>query len=104
MPFTKREELVSAREESECPYDPFMVVEYTPDLNVGEIAKTLRPTTQEEDTVPKPCLSLSKDRNLRRTLVPAKLKEHTRIHTGQDHNQIPIPRGKGGKEGGGGRI
>ena len=71
-----------------CPYRTFMVMEYSPDLDVRSIKKALKPRT-EETLVPKPCLSLKKAKNLGRLLVRAKLKGTSTPEKQTDKITIP---------------
>ena len=74
VPFSNRQQVLGDREGTPCPFETFLVVDYTPDLNVKELSKIIKPTTAEEQWVPRPCLSLRKTKDLGRTLVRAKLK------------------------------
>jgi len=76
VPFTKRQELINDREMETNPYDTFLVLPYTPDMNVRQLHAIIRPT-EEEGGVPKPCLSLKRTKNLANRIVRAKLKETT---------------------------
>ena len=51
------------------------MVDYTPDLDVRGLKNLPRPTIEEEEWVPKPCLSLKKTKDLGKTLIRAKLRE-----------------------------
>ena len=72
--FKDRLPLLDKERDTECPYDTFLVTTYTPDLNVPALRNILKPTEDEKEHVPKPCLSLKKAKSLRKILVRAKLK------------------------------
>lgn len=74
VPFSKRQTLLS-KTKPPCPYDTFLVTEFTTDLDVKTLKSTLKLRPEEEDFVPKPCLSLKKTKNFRKILVKAKLRE-----------------------------
>ena len=73
VPFSNRQQVLTDKEGSPCPFETFLVVNYTPDLNVSELGKIIKPTTEEEQWIPRPCLSLRKTKDLGKTLVRAKL-------------------------------
>ena len=73
VPFSNRKEILSIKTKQPCKHETFLVLNYTPDLDTREIQKIIRPTETEEETVPKPCLSLRKTKNLATKLVRAKL-------------------------------
>jgi len=75
VPFSKRQEILHKPERPPCPYETFLVMDYTPDLDLPKLRSLLKPTEAEEAHVPKPCLSLRKTSNLSKTLVRAKLKQ-----------------------------
>ena len=76
VPFQNRRELFQQNKENRAtPYDTFMKVSYTPNLNTTSLRKILKPKGQEINQVPNPCLSLSKTDNLAKKLVRAKLKQ-----------------------------
>ena len=75
VPYSSRQQALSDKQETLCPYQTFLVVDYTPDLDVRGLKNLLRPTVEEEEWVPKPCLSLKKTKDLGKTLVRAKLRE-----------------------------
>ena len=74
VPYSARPEIIKSREKEPCKYETFLVTEYTPDLNVRQIKKTIKPTHEEEEYIPAPCLSLKKSKTLSKKLVRAKLK------------------------------
>ena len=74
VPYSSRQQALNDKQDELCPYHTFLVVDYTPDLDVRGLNSLLRPTTEEEPWVPKPCLSLRKTKDLGKTLVRAKLK------------------------------
>ena len=74
VPYAYRQQALCDNQAVPCPYQTFLVVEYTPDLDVRGINTIIRPTTEEEEWVPKPCLSLKKTNDLGKSLVRAKLK------------------------------
>ena len=63
VPFTNRPTVLhNSIASAKCPYDSFLVLEYTQDLNITEIQSILKPTAEEEEHVPVPCLSLRKSK------------------------------------------
>ena len=74
VPYSNRQQVLADRADTPCPFETFLVVDYTPDLNVRELNKIIKPTTEEQQWIPRPCLSLRKTKDLGRTLVRAKLK------------------------------
>ena len=72
VPYSARPELIKPREKEPCQYQTFLVTEYTPDLNIRKIKKTIKPT--HEKYIPAPCLSLKKSKTLSKKLVKAMLK------------------------------
>jgi len=80
VPFAKRAETLQTKEATPQEYETFFVTEYTPDLNTHQIKQLLKPTSLEEHQIPKACLSLKKAKNLRQTLVRAKLKDTSPIN------------------------
>ncbi len=77
VPFHLRPQSLTPKPKSLCPYDTFLVIEYTPDTNITQLRKTLKPTETEIEQVPTPCLSLKKQKTIGKTLVKAKLKNKT---------------------------
>lgn len=77
VPFSNRPTIVQQTEKKPCPYDTFLVMKYTPDLDINKIRSIIRPTLTEENHVPKPCLSLKKSNTIGKRLVRAKLKYAT---------------------------
>lgn len=75
VPYSKRQEILHKPESPPCPYETFLVTQYTPDLDVTKLHSIIKPTKEEEDHVPKPCLSLQKTRNLSSIIVRAKLEQ-----------------------------
>ena len=55
-------------------HDTFLILNYTPDLDTRNIRTTIKATPEEEEFVPKACLSLKKTKCLGKYLVRAKLK------------------------------
>ena len=82
VPFLDRARILNKRMVDRQPindrqiYDTFFKVNYTPDLDTRSLRQIIKPTTQEEGNVPKPCLCLSKTDNLAKILVRAKLKNY----------------------------
>ena len=72
VPFSNRESILNKDSQDQCPFDTFLVVKYTPDLDITKVRSALRP--DEEEPVPKPCLSLKKSRSIKQSIVRAKLK------------------------------
>ena len=64
VPFHKRESLLTQANKEPCPYETFLVVKYTPDLDVKQIQSILKPDELEKDKIPKPCLSCKKAKSL----------------------------------------
>lgn len=73
VPFTNRTSLLTKAKGNRQTYDTFLSVSYTPDLNVKTLKKILKP---EDKRIPNPRLSLTKEDNLGKTLVRAKLKQY----------------------------
>ena len=74
VPYSFRQQALGDKQNAPCPYQTFLVIDYTPDLDVRKLNTILKPTTEEEEWVPKPCLSLRKTKDLGKILVRAKLK------------------------------
>ncbi len=55
-----RPNIITQKEREQCPYNTFLVTEYTPDLDVKKLKSIIRPNPTEEGHVPRPCLSLKK--------------------------------------------
>ena len=72
--YTQRKNILDPKQKPPCPYDTFLVLEYTPDIDANEIRTILKPTTTEEQHVPRPCLSLKRSQSINKKLVRAKLK------------------------------
>lgn len=90
VPFSLRQLILDSHNKDQCIYDTFMVMEYTPDLNINFIRNSIRPQASEEEHVPKPCLSLKRSKNLRQTLVRAKLKGCSDPIQSEDRITIPV--------------
>ncbi len=73
VPFEKRTQILQGKQKENSPYDTFLVMPYTPDLDLKSLKQSLKPQ-EEECEIPKPCLSLKKTKNLRDKLVRAKIK------------------------------
>ncbi len=69
MPHSERTNTLNNTKQSESNYETFLVLEYTQDLDIGTLRSILRPRPEEEQHIPKPCLSLH--------LVRAKIKNCT---------------------------
>lgn len=74
VPFENRATILKPKEKEKCPYDTFLVMPFTPDINLKALKQTLRPNEDQETCIPKPCLSLKKTKNLSNILVRAKVK------------------------------
>ncbi len=74
-----RPNIITQKDKEQCPYDTFLVTEYTPDLDVKKLKSIIRPNPTEEGHVPRPCLSLKKTRTLGNTLVRAKVKGQPKL-------------------------
>ena len=74
VPYTNRQKVLEQKTKGDCPYDTFLVTEYTPDLNISRLRAILKPSQEEEQHIPKTCLSLKKTKTIGRTIVRAKLK------------------------------
>ncbi len=74
-----RPNIITQKEREQCPYDTFLVTEYTPDLDVKKLKSIIRPNPTEEGHVPRPCLSLKKTKTLGNTLVRAKVKGQPKL-------------------------
>ena len=77
VPYLNRQQILMQSDRDPCPFDTFLVIEYTPDLNISSIKDKLRLTDEEKDHVPTPCLSMKIPKNLGKVLVRAKLKNCT---------------------------
>ena len=75
VPFELRDKILENQVKNPCPYDTYLVLQYTPDLDIKQLQEIVKPTTTEENHVPKPCLSLKKSKCLGKQLVRAKLKQ-----------------------------
>ena len=75
VPFSHRTHAIEDKERDSCPYDTFFVIKHTADLDAEHLRKILKPDPSEEEMVPKPCLSLRRDKNLGDRIVRAKLKD-----------------------------
>ena len=75
VPFESRPQTLEKKEKSSQKYDTFLVVEYTPDLDIKQLRQTLKPNQSDEKQVPTPCLSLKRPKNLSQKLVRAKLRQ-----------------------------
>ncbi len=73
VPFEKRREILLGKSKEDCPYDTFLIMEYTPDLDIKTIRESLK-LSENDESIPKPCLSLKKTKNIRKKLVRAKVK------------------------------
>lgn len=74
VPYSSRPNILLQKDREPCPYDTFLVLPYTQDLDLPTIKSKLRLTETETDHVPTPCLSLKKTANIAKYLVRAKLK------------------------------
>ena len=85
VPYSARPEIINSREKEPCKY--VLVTQYTPDINVRKIKKTIK--TTHEEYIPIPSLSLKKSMTLSKKFVKAKLKNvHDPI---QSMEPITIP-------------
>jgi len=75
VPYSSRCNILLQKDKEPCPYDTFLVLPYTQDLDLRNIKSNLRLTETETDVVPTPCLSLTKTKNVAKHLVRAKLKD-----------------------------
>ena len=76
VPFENRTKLLKGEKEDRQEYDTFLKVNYTPDLDTKSLRKIIKPTNTEVGEVPTPCLSLTKNDNIKKRLVRAKLKQY----------------------------
>jgi len=90
VPYTNRDKILSQTEKEACPFDTFLVLEYTPDLDLKTIRSNLKLSEQEKTDVPVPCLSLKKTKSLGKHLVRAKLKNVTDPPKSTDSITIPM--------------
>ncbi len=74
VPFTNRPNIIQQATKQQCQYDTFLIIQYTPDLDINSIRSTLKPTITEKDHILKPCLSLKRSNTIGKKLVRAKLK------------------------------
>ncbi len=74
LPFQERERILKGKQQQTCPYDTFLVLEYTSDLDLKSIKKALKPDEEVKDCIPTPCLSMKKTKTLSNRLVRAKLR------------------------------
>jgi hypothetical protein len=72
--FSNRQQALDKQSQQQCPYDTFLVTEYTSDLNTQALRQILKPAEDEQEHIPTACLSLKKTKNLSKILVRAKLK------------------------------
>jgi hypothetical protein len=84
VPFPNRTQLLEKKKGDVTKPDTFLKVNYTPDLNVKAIREILKPTSEEINKVPIPCLSLTKADNIAKKLVRAKLKQYPNPPTSTD--------------------
>ncbi len=75
VPYQNRPQILQQTVRGPCQYDTFFVMEYTPDLDVHYIKTNLRPTTEEENHIPRSCLSMKVPKNISKSLVRSKLKD-----------------------------
>ena len=71
--FDTRNNLINPGPKEPCPYETFMVLEYTPDLDIRQLKSLVTPNDQEKEHIPNICLSFKKAKNLSNSLVRAKL-------------------------------
>ena len=74
VPFTSRQGLLNPNTVKECTYETFMVLPYTPDLDVPKLRTIINREPTETESVPRPCLSLNRKKNVRQTIVRAKIR------------------------------
>ena len=74
VPFQNRTKLLCKEKNEKQTYDTFFKVKHTPDLDTKLLRKILKPTDQEEELVPNPCLSLSKSDNLAKKVSQSQTK------------------------------
>ena len=60
LPFQHREKILNTSTKKQSEYDTFLVIEYTPDLDVKRLRSIIEPQPLEEEYVPRPCLSLNR--------------------------------------------
>jgi hypothetical protein len=87
--FSHRQQALDPQSKPPCPFDTFLVTEYTPDLNTRELRRILKPSEGEQELIPTACLSLKKTKNLSKILVKAKLKNCQ--DPPKSNNKISIP-------------
>ena len=87
VPFSNRAQVLHPTKPP-SPFDTYLVLDYTPDLDVSNIRRIIRPQLIE-DKVPNPCLSLKKTRSLGQILVRARLKDTNRPIISMDKITIP---------------
>ena len=68
--FEKRQEILQ-QNQRDCPYETFLILEYSPDLDTKELRKTIKQTHKQ---IYQNLLEFQKPRNLRNKLVRAKLR------------------------------
>ncbi len=90
VPYAKRPHTLTHSIEKEKDYETFLSIEYTPDLDVKKIKSILKPLPNEEEHILKPCLSLRKTNNLRKSLVRAKLRNCSDPPQLNDTMYIPV--------------
>ncbi len=90
VPYNCRQDILSQKDKEPSPYDTFLVLPYTKDLDLKTIKSNLKLTETESETVPKPCLSLTKTKNIAKHLVRAKLKDCTDPQQSTDPIRIPL--------------
>jgi len=73
VPYQNRQHLIDKGPTQPRPYETFMVLEYTPDIDVKKLKSLITPSEQEKEHIPKPCLSFKKARNISHSLVRGKL-------------------------------
>lgn len=100
VPFSYRHTTLCSNKNKECEFDTFLVMDYTPDLDIKSIRHSLRPQPSEEEYVPKPCLSLRRSKNLRQYIVRAKLKDVDDPNKSRDKIKILITADLGGHSAG----
>ncbi len=90
VPYENRPQTLLQTDRGPCPFDTFLVVEYTPDLDTKSLQTSLKPTTAENEHIPKACLSMKIPKNLSKLLVRAKLKNCTNPPVSMTPVIIPI--------------
>ena len=90
LPFSSRQATLQPKQLGRGRYDTFLVMQFTPDLDVSNIREILKLPPQEQPHVPTPCLALKKSKDIGSRLVRAKLKGFVDPSHSSDKIVIPI--------------